>query len=354
MQELQDKDRGLIAALWEQYTKAAKAEDEGSDTGSFKVIATTDDVDRDGESIALDGWDFANYEKNPVILWAHDFNLMPIGKATKITKEGNGYVVEGTFAPSERGQEARKNYDAGYLNTVSVGFIPREKKGNVITKSELLEISFVPVPANANAVAVRAIEEMSTKMAKAEEGKGIVQDVAEAAQNASEMTWQQKYGNMSQVSQIIGALWEVYMRPEIGVDDFDGLLREAVDLLNGILGARVDANGKLYEAKKSIDGEALAKAIEENFAQKAGRVLSKKNRDLVAAAKDALQTLLDSSEVEDEKSVTPKPPTPIPAKVDDPTAQNPSIDKDAIVVAVLKGIDQAVGKQLRDINARAK
>lgn len=364
MQVLQDQDRGLIASLWEQYVKAAKAEDDSSDTGKFKVIATTDDVDRDGESIAVDGWDFKNYEKNPVMLWAHDFTSMPIGKALKITKEGNGYVVEGVFAPSERGQEARRNYDAGFLNTVSVGFIPKEKRGNIITKAELLEISFVPVPANANAVAVRAMEELKTKMAKVDQEpvpptkeKGIVADVAnaQAGEGGNEMTWKAKWGNISQVSQIIGALWEVYMRPEIGVDSFDELLREAIDLLNGILGARVDASGKLYAAKAMIDGESLAKAIEDNFALKSGRVLSKKNRELVSAAKDALQTLLDSSDPEEEKAADPDPsPTENqPAPADVPPAQSPVLDDatiSKIVTAVSKGIDTAVGKNLRNIN----
>ena len=359
MQIFQDQDQGTIALLWEQYVKAAKAGDDTTDNGKFKVIATTDDVDRDGESIAINGWDFTNYEKNPVILWAHDFTTMPIGRSIKITKEGNGYVVEGEFAPSERGQEARKNYDAGFLNTVSVGFIPKERKGNIIIKAELLEISFVPVPANANAVAVRALEELATKMAKAEpeqvaaEEKGIITDVFAATQGGggNDVTFSAKRKNFLQVSQILGAFFEVYMRPETGVEDFDELMREAIGLLNGILGARIDTSGKLYTAKAAIDVESLTHAIESNFEQKAGRVLSKKNRELVATAKDALQALLDSSELEDEKNINPNQPAP--ANV--PTAKSPdaAINADAIVAAVLKGIDQAVGKNLRDIKKAA-
>ena len=42
----------------------------------------------------------------------------------------------------------------GFINTVSVGFLPIEQIDNRYTKSELLELSFVPVPANPEAVVV--------------------------------------------------------------------------------------------------------------------------------------------------------------------------------------------------------
>lgn len=363
---LKEEAKASIASLWDEYVKVAtgKEADDSEDTGRFKVVATSDDMDRDGEIIAVEGWDFENFNKNPVLLWGHDFYSMPIGKVTKLTRDGNKIIAEGIFAPTERGQEVRKAYDGEFLNTVSVGFIPRERKGNTITKSELLELSFVPVPANANAVALRAVEELSTKMLggkseseegeenkgePVEEGKGVVSDVADAMGSQNEQTWSAKWGNMSQVSQIIGALWEVYMRPEVGVDDFDGLLKEAIDLLSGILGARVQSEGLVAQNVKSIDGEALAKAIQENFEQKSGRVLSKKNRELVASAKDALQALLDSSEVEDEKAHEPQNQ---PAKADDATAKSQGLEHEELLTAVLRGIDKAVGKELRDLKRK--
>jgi HK97 family phage prohead protease len=374
-QVLREEDKSTIASLWDQYVKAASS-DEAPDTGWFKVLATTDDVDRDGEVIAVDGWEFDNYDKNPVVLWAHDFSLMPIAKVTKRTKTDNGYLMEGPFAPSERGQEARRNYDAGFLNTVSVGFIPKQRQGNVITKSELLELSFVPVPANANAVAQRAIEEMTVKMLKKDgepapepvddepvedpadadvppddiAEKGIVADVAAAP--CDEQTWQMKYGNISGVSTILGALYEVYMRPEVGVDDFDGLLKECVDLLNGLLGARTSSDGKVAKAMASIDGKSLTRSIEDNFAAKAGRVLSAVSRKKVSDAMEAMmgahgamKDLLDSSEPDDGKASKSDPT----ADEGDATAKGHDPDERELVAAVLRGIDKAVGKELRNL-----
>ena len=43
--------KAAIASLWEEYAKAAKAEDGGADLGSFKVVATTDDTDRDASRL---------------------------------------------------------------------------------------------------------------------------------------------------------------------------------------------------------------------------------------------------------------------------------------------------------------
>lgn len=134
---------------------------------TFKVIASDETVDRAGEVIKIDGWDFKNYMKNPIMLFWHDYwNIESVaGKATNIYVEGKKLIVEGIFAWTEKAQMLRKLYDEGIINTVSVGFIPKERDANnpsVITKSELLEVSFVPVPANPNALSIQ--KEMVDKM----------------------------------------------------------------------------------------------------------------------------------------------------------------------------------------------
>lgn len=118
------------------------------DTGTFEVIITTEDVDRYGEVINLGGWDLTNYMKNPVVLWGHDHYKMPVGICTSIERTEKGLLAKGKFAPSEDGQEIRSLYDMGIIRATSVGFIEIERMGNIITKAELLEFSFVSVPAN--------------------------------------------------------------------------------------------------------------------------------------------------------------------------------------------------------------
>ena len=130
------------------------------DTGSFDVIISTDDLDRAGEIVKQDGWDFTNYKNNPIVLWGHDYYSLPIGICTNIQVEGNKTRAQGIFLPAEvnpMAQQVRKLYEFGMKQgkgvgcTTSVGFIPKEfdqNNSSIITRAELLEFSFVPIPAN--------------------------------------------------------------------------------------------------------------------------------------------------------------------------------------------------------------
>lgn len=129
-----------MKALIEQ-TKAA------SDTGTFEVVITTENLDRYQEVIKLDGWQLEHYRNNPVVLWGHNHNNL-IGMATSVEIIDGKMIAKGKFAPTEEGQEKRRLYDMGFLKATSVGFIEKEREGNLITKAELLEFSFVSVPAN--------------------------------------------------------------------------------------------------------------------------------------------------------------------------------------------------------------
>jgi len=135
-------------------TKAAT----DGDAGTFKVIVSTDTKDRQGEIVNQEGWDLSAYTKNPVVLWAHKYDQLPIGMCTAIKTENGQLVAEGKFAPADANpfaQQVRKLYDLGMLNAVSVGFIPTEmdeKDQTKTSKQEMLEFSFVPVPANAEAL----------------------------------------------------------------------------------------------------------------------------------------------------------------------------------------------------------
>jgi len=124
---------------------------------TVEVVVSDETVDRDGEIIKVDGWDFKNFQKNPVLLDSHNYvgisNI--IGKVLSLRTEGNKllatlkyFVNEGNFLADY----AWKLVENG-LASYSVGFLPLEnKQGNVWPKVELLEISQVTVPANPNAV----------------------------------------------------------------------------------------------------------------------------------------------------------------------------------------------------------
>jgi len=126
-------------------------------------IASTATPDRMGDIIEQSGWVLDNYKKNPVILWQHR-SSEPIGRANNIQVTERGLEVQIEFMPEDVNPTAariEKMVKEGFLNAVSVGFDPIEYTERDtdswsyhFTKQELLEISIVTVPANAEALVV--------------------------------------------------------------------------------------------------------------------------------------------------------------------------------------------------------
>ena len=121
------------------------------------AVATTSSVDRDGDVVDPMGVDLKNFLKNPVLLWGHDAYSLPIGKVTNVNVSSGDITFDAEFASKEN-DFAKKVFDlmkGGFLNAFSIGFIPHERENEVITRSELLEISVVNVPANPEALMSR-------------------------------------------------------------------------------------------------------------------------------------------------------------------------------------------------------
>lgn len=125
----------------------------------LRFIGSTEATDRDGDVISADGWELANYLKNPVFLWAHDYSIPPIGKAINVAVINKQLVFDIKF-PEEGihrlADTVYKLYKGGFLNATSVGFVGKEGKqtatGTHFTRQELLELSAVPVPSNPTAL----------------------------------------------------------------------------------------------------------------------------------------------------------------------------------------------------------
>lgn len=123
-------------------------------------------VDRYGDTIDARGWQLESFNANPIALFGHDSGTVEnvIGKARNVRVQGNQLIGEIAFMEASVNPNAEVVYQmvkGGYLNTVSVGFLPIEWQdakdksrplGIDFTKQELLEISIVPVPANPNAL----------------------------------------------------------------------------------------------------------------------------------------------------------------------------------------------------------
>lgn len=132
---------------------------------AIRYCYSDNSVDRYGDTIDAQGWDLAAYLANPVALWAHDSCSPPVGRGANVAVEGNRLMGDIEYADPEIYGFADTIYRlclGGYVNAVSVGFIPLEWTfvndtdrpwGIDFKRQELLEISACPVPANPNALA---------------------------------------------------------------------------------------------------------------------------------------------------------------------------------------------------------
>lgn len=136
--------------------------------GAVSTIISDGRKDRDNDVINPEGWDVSGYEKNPVVLWSHDPTIPPIAKS-KIKVFKSKMTSKDTFAETEFAQSILELVKGGFINAKSVGFHPTdwdfdEKSGGfVFNKQELLEHSYVSVPANPRALVVARAAGINTQ-----------------------------------------------------------------------------------------------------------------------------------------------------------------------------------------------
>lgn len=129
------------------------------------VVVSTNRVARDGAIIESSGWDLATYDKNPVVLWAHNDREMPIARTVKSTMTPTELIQVHEFDTDPASEVVWSKVARGFVNATSVRWIPGEtatRRVNgrdvlVFTKGhQLLEVSYVSVPADADALVLRA------------------------------------------------------------------------------------------------------------------------------------------------------------------------------------------------------
>src|SRR5262249_2093726 len=129
-------------------------------TRTLRCVITTSDPDRAGDVVLPLGLrNRAEYLRNPVVLWAHNRTLPPIGPCVGLGVEAGRIVAETRFAKGVAfAEELFRLYEQGVLRGWSIGFVPRKAKlrpagpdgrrGLLVEEWDLLEYSAVPVPEN--------------------------------------------------------------------------------------------------------------------------------------------------------------------------------------------------------------
>lgn len=172
-------EENKIIRRWSESPEIRKVDEEKR---TVEFVASDNSVDSYGTVLPVDKWDLTRYAGNGIVGYMHDVygdswtkSADPddiIGKGVAFVEEDK-LVVRITFEPKELNERADKIFrkiQFGSLHAVSVGFRSTAKghKGdeergedpNVYYYGgmELLEVSVVNIPANANALK-RSIEE---------------------------------------------------------------------------------------------------------------------------------------------------------------------------------------------------
>lgn len=137
---------------------------------------TDESVNRYGWRLLVAGIDLIGFLKNPVCCVQHFTSMIPVGKWKNLRVEGQ--ELKGTVEFDKNDEEAVKlywKYKDGYMSAVSLNVIPVEEsdepkfllpgqKFSTLVKSELLEISCVTIPGQANAVKLSTPEGKEYKL----------------------------------------------------------------------------------------------------------------------------------------------------------------------------------------------
>ena len=259
-------------------TSTFKALDE--DDGGVHIcgMASTNDFDRAGDTIDAEAWTkggLNNFEKNPIILFNHDYNK-PIGRATGLKVTENGLELKAKISKSAPDHVAQLVKE-GILGAFSVGFRVKdadyltETDGLKIKDAELFEVSVVSVPCNQ--AATFSLSKSFDSMEEYEDFKKTFKNSVDLAgqtlakdENSSVasdtpdgVTKAQKETKMSEVQ-----------TPEIDLDAFAKKVAE--ETAAKIAMKQAEEKAAAEAARKEAEDAEVAKAAQEEEVQSAIKV----------------------------------------------------------------------------------
>jgi hypothetical protein len=166
---------------------------EAGERAAIRYVSTPR-LDRDGEILLPDGAVLDTFRDAPVVLYAHDYSGLPIGRDAWIKVTKKGLLAKTIYANHQLAQDVYDCVKDGFLTSSSVGFIPVESVGmgdkdfqsitkrvseeygvpfdevtkarRIYTKWVLLEHSDVPVPSNSQSLNVMVGKNISARLKK--------------------------------------------------------------------------------------------------------------------------------------------------------------------------------------------
>lgn len=311
--------------------------------GERAVISyiTTGAVDRDREIVEPSGAILTDYLKHPVVLFGHDYKKLPIGKNEWIKFDSKGLIAKTVYATHDEAEKVYQYRKAGFPLAESIGFVPLEYEDldeqaskaaggarRRYTKWMMLEYSDVAVPSNPEALQIAISKGL---VPETEQNKTVIPYSihGDSTKAAETVVWngpeEIRKATPEQLKKM--SAWydsenpenkSSYKLPHHMVDGNKVVWRGVVAAMAALLGSRGGVNipagdrkGVYNHLAKHYDQfdkpvPEFKEYSDEELIEKAGRVISQKNRTLIEQAISALQTLLQATEPEAEKSVEVK------------------------------------------------
>ncbi len=128
-----------------------------TDSDTFRFVFSNEKPARDNFIVLNRAIQHENYDRNNIVLWAHDDMQPPIGRGTNIDTSGKNCTLDITFVPRDILPFAGTIRDlvAGqWLRAVSLSWLPITYKRSsdpdveaIFTEVDMLEVSVTPLPA---------------------------------------------------------------------------------------------------------------------------------------------------------------------------------------------------------------
>jgi len=302
-------------------------------------------VDRDNDTVSVDGWKLDNYRKNPVVLWAHMHDAAPIARSVAVWPESGKLMAKPKFMNRDMpvvGEFSFMTYrmlQEGFLNAASVGFIPLKWVENGeragwspmdFVEQELLEWSVVPVPSNPEALVgarskgidIAPLVEWSERILDGQTDAGLlvprefVEQIRKQAQAGSPVSVQAPAATaaaeqpaQADAEAAGGVEHDVVVDPAEAAPAAPAPNPQEAAIEIDVVAAVKASDESFSRAVAGVDGLAtkLADAVKSlTSIVKQGRVLSAANEDKLRQAKDLLSAVIAQVEVTpEEESATP-------------------------------------------------
>lgn len=251
---------------------------------TVEIIVTSPSVDRDNDSIDINGWVLDFYEKTGPVLWGHDNSRPLIGNSESIKIKNKKMYSIDKFVTREMydfGGMVGDMVLGGWIKCASIGFRPidwkfNEKRGGIdFSRQEKLEHSIVNIPSNRDALLqmkgcginlepmyahyeealdsksdiliIKSFGSEATRKA-IEEARKIVDPVQRVSVFVSKFTPQPEQAEIP----------DVFKRFEASVNKFADALEGAADRLNNALGEYAEVAAGCSHHVKAVPEKAQA------------------------------------------------------------------------------------------------